>query len=166
MTIIAVKNGIMASDSKCTDDYFGFLTKCQKIYRLDNGALLGTAGDGDCRSLIALLSRSRCTMRTVSLPTKEQLAETKTGFHGILAFPNGRTFMVYLDLREAGDSAEWDGQIVEMEEGVCAVGSGYQYALGAMRAGATAAQAVAAACHYDSFCGLPVRQEPIKPLKA
>lgn len=152
----------MAADSKCTDDHAGFLTKCQKIYRLENGALLGTAGDGDARELTVLLSKAKCTTRSTHFPTRETLSSTRTNFEGILAFPNGRIFMVYVYPQDYGHSFEWTGQIVEQEEGIAAVGSGYQYALGALAAGATAIQAVNAAIKYNSFCGGPVKHEAIK----
>lgn len=161
MTTIAFKDGVMAADSKCTDDHGAFLTKCRKIDRLANGALLGQSGDGDARELFALLGKAT----PKRLPSRAELAETKVDFHGILAFPNGRVFMVYVYTHDIGSSdSAWTGQIIEMEERICAVGSGQQFALGAMKAGRSAAEAVAIACHYDSYSQLPVKSESVKPL--
>lgn len=149
----------MASDSKCTDDCSAFLTKTRKIDRLPNGALLGQAGDADSRDLIFLLGKA--TPR--KLPSRKELGETKTRFDGILAFPNGRVFMVYISATGEGSDGGWSGQIVEMEEGSCAVGSGYQFALGAMAAGKSAKQAVEIACRYDSYSRAPVREMNVNP---
>jgi 20S proteasome alpha/beta subunit len=51
MTVVAysAKHKIMASDSRSTDDDGMHMTNCRKIFRLKNGALLGTAGDSDDR---------------------------------------------------------------------------------------------------------------------
>ena len=126
MTTIAFKDGVMAADSKCTDDHGAFLTKCRKIDRLANGALLGQSGDGDARELFALLGKAT----PKRLPSRAELAETKVDFHGILAFPNGRVFMVYVYTHDIGSSdSAWTGQIIEMEERICAVGSGQQFVL-------------------------------------
>ena len=43
-----------------------------------------------------------------------------------------------------------------VKESFFAIGSGAQVALGAMEHGATAAEAVAAACRWNTECGLPV----------
>lgn len=153
----------MSADSKCSDDFNGFLTKCQKIFRLENGALLGTAGDGDCRDVLTLLGRSKCTTRTTFMPTRDQLGQTKTEFAGLLAFPNGKLFTIFIYPRNLGTSdSEWTGEVIEMEEGFAAVGSGAPYALGAMKQGASAAQACNIACYYDNNCGLPIRSEQVK----
>jgi ATP-dependent protease HslVU (ClpYQ) peptidase subunit len=162
MTTVAYKDGVMASDSKCTDDYSSFLTRCRKIDRLANGALLGQAGDADARDVYALLGKAT----EKKLPTRAELGALKLRFDGILAFPSGRVFMVYIYASEVGDDGGWTGQVVELEEKAAAVGSGYQFALGAMKAGASAAQAVQVACHYDSFTGGPVREVSVRETKA
>lgn len=161
MTTIAFKDGIMASDSQCTDDYNAFLTKCRKIDRLPNGALIGQAGDADARELIALLGKA--TPR--KLPSRKELGETKTKFHGILAFPNGRVFMVSNESSGEGSDGGWRGEVVEIEERMCAVGSGYQFALGAMAAGKSARQAVEVACRYDVYSRTPAREMHVIPVK-
>lgn len=148
----------MAADSRCTDECGSFFTKIKKIDRLASGALLGKAGDADARDVVSLLSKA--TYR--KLPSRKELAETRTDFRGILAFPNGRVFAVAVEKLGDGDSS-WTGEIVEVEERMCAVGSGYQFALGAMAAGKTAKQAVEIACRYDNNSQAPVRVVPLKP---
>lgn len=154
MTTIAFKDGIMASDSQCTDDYQAFLTKVRKIDRLPNGALLGQAGDADSREVIALLAKAT----PKKLPTRKELGETKTKFSGILAFPNGLVFLVCVEASGEGSDGGWRGEVVEIEDRMCAVGSGYQFALGAMAAGKSAKQAVEIACRYDIYSSSPVRE--------
>jgi hypothetical protein len=159
MTTVAYKDGFMASDSKCTDDFGSFCTRIQKIHRLSSGALLGQAGDADIREMLALLDKTS----PAKLPTRQQLADLHTDCSLILAFPAGRVFLVEAGPVLIGDSEyEWIGSVVEMQERMAAVGSGYQYALGAMKAGRSAAEAVAIACHFDSFSMPPVREVRVK----
>ena len=69
------------------------LTNCRKIFRLKNRALIGTAGDSDDRELRILLGKS--TPR--KLPTRQQLADTKTDFAGIMVFPKGQIFYIAIE---------------------------------------------------------------------
>lgn len=158
MTTIAFKDGVMACDSKCTDGFGAFLTRSQKIYRLPNNSLLGTAGDADARDVMDILGKAT----TKKLPTRKELAETETGFAGLWAFPNGKLYGVYIYAHEMGQSAEWSSQIVEIEERIAAVGSGEQFAIGAMAAGRSAAEAVAISCRYDSYSQGPVKEVHVK----
>ena len=158
MTTIALKDGVMACDSKCTDEFGAFLTRTQKIFRLPNGALLGTAGDADARELMDLLGKA--TLKR--LPSRKELAETQCGFSGILAFQSGQVFGVHIYMLEKGSDAEWSAQIVEIEERMAAVGSGQQFAIGAMAAGRSARDAVEIACRFDSYSQGPVKEVPVK----
>ena len=160
MTTIAYKDGIMAADSKCTDSWSGaFVTKTHKIWRLKNKALVGQCGDADSRDVFALLENA--TPR--KMPTRQALADTKCSGSYIVAFPKGQVFLVDIETRDMGDGAEWSGSSLEMEERWCAVGSGQQFALGAMAAGKSAQDAVLIACRYDSFSQAPVRVVPVDP---
>lgn len=160
MTTIAYKNGWMAADSKCTDGWTGaFLTKTHKIWRCPkNGALIGQCGDADCRDILPLIENAT----PKKMPAREKLAETKCSGSFIVAFPNGQVFIIDVEPREMGDSKEWMGSVVEIEERWCAVGSGHQFALGAMAAGKSAKDAVRIACIYDSFSQPPIRSVPVR----
>jgi ATP-dependent protease HslVU (ClpYQ) peptidase subunit len=160
MTTIAYKDGFMAADSRCTDECAAFVTKIRKIDRLPNGAVVGRAGDADARDVIAILGKA--TAR--KMPSRKELGETKTEFRGILAFPNGRVFTIGVE-RSGDNDTSWTGEVVEVEERMCAVGSGYQFALGAMAGGKGAKQAVEIACRYDGFSQPPVRVVQVKPAK-
>ena len=163
MTTVAYKAGFMASDSSCTDDSGVYVGRIQKIHRLANGALLGTAGDADARCVIELLNKSTAK----KLPARKELAALEVDFRGILAFQNGAVFYVDIYVWEIGEaSCQWDAQVYEVDEGMAAIGSGEQFALGAMRAGKSARDAVAIACHFDSFSSPPVKVITVKEEKA
>jgi ATP-dependent protease HslVU (ClpYQ) peptidase subunit len=159
MTTIAIKDGMLAADSKTTDENGAFFSRSHKIYRLSNGALIGCAGDSDVRELLDVLGRST----SKKLPTRKELADTKTGFQGIMAFPNGQVFCVEIDTRNIGtNDSDWYAMITECEERWTAVGSGAQFAIGAMAAGKSAHDAVHIACRYDSFSQPPVKVVSVK----
>ncbi len=149
---------MMASDSKCTDDFNAFCTRTPKVYRLPNRALLGCAGDADSRDVIELLGG----VSIKKLPTRAELAATKCEFAGLLVFPNGTIYFVDISPPEAAHS-EWTASMLECKERFAAVGSGYQFAIGAMAAGRSAKQAVEIAARYDIQSGAPVIEHPLKP---
>lgn len=154
MTVIAYRNGILAADSRCSDEYDMHLTNCRKIYRLKNGALLGTAGDDDARALMTLLSKA--TPR--NMPTRQQLADTKTGFSGIMVFPKAQVFVIGVShMKGIG----WDGWVTSITDDFVSVGSGQQYAYGVMEHGGTAIEAVRCACKRALTCALPLQWESI-----
>jgi len=159
MTTVAYKAGVMASDSRCTDDAGVYIGRTPKMYRLANGALLGTAGDADARCVIELLNKSTAK----KLPARKELAALEVDFRGILAFQNGAVFYVDIYVWEIGEaSCQWGAQVYEVEEGVAAIGSGEQFALGAMRAGKSAKDALSVACHFDSFSSPPIKVVKVK----
>jgi hypothetical protein len=162
MTTIAYRahpgGGVMASDSRCSENGL-HLTDCQKVFRLPNGALLGTAGDDDSRLVMALLGKARSPK---SLPSREELAATKTDFAGIMVFKTGEVFNIRIECVERQNSDEWDGGISEIRTPFCATGSGWELAIGAMSAGASAEQAVEVACQYDLYSALPVQSMKLK----
>lgn len=159
MTVIAYssKHRILAADSRCSDAYGMHLTSCQKIYRLANGALLGTSGDSDERDIRDLL----CKSSPRKLPSRAQLAEMKCRFEGLLVFPKGQVYVVNVWHREHENEGEWAGAVDVIRDDIVAVGCGYQFAYGAMEVGATPIEAVRAACRRDTACALPVQWEKL-----
>ncbi len=161
MTCIAWRAGVMACDSCWTygDTHVASLIK---IKRLSSGALLGQAGDNDARNMEALLDKVRDWRK---LPTKQELAATKDNFMGLLAIPKGGVWVI---ASGPVDEVGWpvSDSYDEREEigiwpattigGYAATGSGADYALAAMDAGATARQAVEIACKRNINCRLPV----------
>jgi len=155
MTVIAYsrKHRTLAADSRCSDESGMHITNCRKIFRLRNGALLGTSGDADDRDMQAMLGAA--TPR--KMPSREALAELKGRFGGILVFPHGQVFTVDVWHREFTFEGEWAGCVAAITDRFVAVGCGYQYAYGAMEAGASPVEAVRAACRRDAACALPVQ---------
>ena len=159
LTVIAYssKHKILAADSRCSDEFGMHLTNCQKIFKLKNGALLGTAGDSDDREIRDLLGKAT----PKKLPSRTQLADTKNVFRGILVFPKGQVFTVDVFYREHNSDGEWSASIDAIRDEIVAVGCGAQYAYGAMEVGATPIEAVRATCRRDTACALPVQWEKI-----
>ncbi len=129
-----------------------------KIRRLSSGAILGQAGDNDCRAIDALLDKVKDPRK---LPSREQLAATKESFMGLLALARGGVYCVSTGkVDEMGfpvdDGEDYGVWLATTMGGYAAVGSGSDYALSAMDAGATAREAVAIACRRDINSRPPV----------
>src|SRR5579872_5445669 len=103
MTVIAWDGKVLASDSRSSTEHLMHLTNCRKIFKLKNGALLGTAGDDDDRDVRAVLSKGSPR----KMPTRQELANTKTEFTGIMVFPKGHLFMVSIWWEEHDSEGEW-----------------------------------------------------------
>lgn len=165
MTCIAWRSGIMACDSCWTygDTHVASLIK---IKRLSSGALLGQAGDNDCRAMEALLDKIKDPRK---LPSKLELATTKDEFLGLLALPgSGGVWIVSSEpVNEVGwpvdtknDVGIWLATTIG---GYAAVGSGADFALAAMDAGASAKLAVEIACRRNINCRPPVHVRRLIP---
>lgn len=159
MTCIAYRDGYMACDSCWTygDTQVASLVK---IKRLTSGALLGQAGDNDCRAIEALLDKIKDHNR---LPSKVDLATTKDSFMGLLALPRGGVYVICSGkVDETGWPVDDDGDygiwLATSMGGYAAVGSGSDFALAAMDGsrGVTAQRAVEIACRRNINCRLPV----------
>ena len=161
MTTIAYKGGVLAADSRCSDAYDMHLTNSQKLYRLDSGAILGAAGDDDARELMTLLGKAKTPKQ---LPSRADLGATRTEFSGILVLPNSDVFLITVCYVERTGEGEWTGAITKITDKMCSVGSGQQFAYGAMEAGASAPDAVRVACKRDTHSALPIQtlELPIK----
>lgn len=160
MTIIAYRAGVMACDS-CWATHGTQTVSAIKIKRLSSGALLGSAGDNDSREMEKLLDKIK---NPEKLPSRAELAATKLDYEGLLAFPRGGVWFIstgphndagYPDEseNEQGDFGCWPASTMG---GYAACGSGADYALAAMDAGANAKLAVEIACRRNIHCRLPV----------
>lgn len=157
MTTIAYRSGIMACDS-CWSDGDMQAVSAIKIRRLSSGALLGEAGDNDCRAIYALLDKVKDPRK---LPTRAELSATRVDFAGLLALPKGGVWVIATGkVDETGfpvdDTADFGIWPATTIGGYAAVGSGAAYALSAMDAGATAKEAVVIACRRDLYSRPPV----------
>jgi hypothetical protein len=157
MTVIAYRNGIMASDS-CWTSQGTQTVSMIKIKRLSSGSLLGFSGDNDARAIEAILDKIKDPRK---LPSRDELATSHVDFQGLLAFPRGGVYVIssskidqsgWVD-NEDDEAGVWPAATMA---GYAAVGSGGDFALAAMDAGASAKQAVEIACRRSIFCRLPV----------
>lgn len=163
MTTIAYKDGIMASDS-CVSSLGIQVSSICKVLRTSVGALIGQAGDADCRAVFELLDKVKTAKQ---LPTKQQIAACQTEFEVVIAFPNKDVWMVGCN----EEQGRYDGFCYEVKGPFAATGSGWQFAMAAMRCGKTAREAVAIACEFDRSSKLPVHivsfdpksKPPLKP---
>lgn len=132
MTVVAYKDGVLASDTRCADGADN--TEVRKIWRLKNGYLFGGAGDaGFCVLVKNWLERSCKLLVKGEAPGLPQIyADTPPAFIGLLIRPDGQSFI--LD--------QYLGPI-ETLGGPQAVGSGASHAITLMKTGHTAEQAVA-----------------------
>jgi hypothetical protein len=134
-----------------------------KIHRLRSGALLGSAGDNDCRAMIELLDNVKDPKK---LPTRIELAATKLDYIGLIAFQRGGVWVIstgrtneagFPDVDSVDDETEdfgcWPATTIG---GYAAVGSGGEHALVAMDAGATAREACDYVCRRVTSCRPPV----------
>lgn len=139
MTCIAVRNGIIAADSRVTvstESGGERMFKCYKLFRKD-GNLIALAGE--------------------SSPGMVFLDWYGTGKKPPSSLIDGNADFTALVLKKNG-LFEFDAwcRYETIIERAYAVGSGAKVALGAMHMGATAYQAVEAAIAYDPGCGYPI----------
>lgn len=157
MTVIAFRNGIMASDGRVTEDASIFTNKLQKIFRLKNGGLYGAAGDADDRDLLDLLNKCK-----TKLPTHKQIIALGIEFSSIVVDPDGTVHII--EASKAEKDERWIAQIYKLNEPFIAVGSGREFAMGAMDRGASAEQAVLTAIKYNNTCGGKVQSFKLNDL--
>jgi ATP-dependent HslUV protease subunit HslV len=132
MTIIAYKNGIMAADSAVWTGYI-YGGEITKIIKTPNGSLVGASGNH------AICSKFRAW---ALLENEETPWEGGDSFYGVIVKKDG-TIMMYYDKNGIGEICYEDSH---------AIGCGYEIALGAMDAGATAIRAVEIAIKRHAYC--------------
>jgi ATP-dependent HslUV protease subunit HslV len=136
MTTIAYRDGMLAADTliTCGDSRDGFAAKIVKV----DGMLCGASGSAiHGQAFVAWLKKGRegdCPL--LGLGEKDRT-------NGIMVSPDGK-------LRMWSDTGFWD---FEPHGGYYAIGSGCEYATGAMAMGATAEQAVRVAIKHDVRSG-------------
>jgi len=138
MTVIAYRDGVLASDSRITSGK-DFLEgdSCTKIYRLSDGSVVGLAGDNHNGLLLLEALREASTGDIRTLP-KGPFKKAEA----LLVSPRRKVFMY---------SGGWYDD--KHMQGYYAIGSGSIVALGAMDAGATAVEAVKIGIKRSVFCG-------------
>lgn len=141
MTTIVYRDGVLASDSLATIGETKVHGRYQKIRRIGD-YLVGTAGSvADGQTFVNWLKHG-----------SEEDPPPNGSYSALIIDPRGR-------VREIEN-----GSVLPVPRGAkfFAIGSGAPYALAAMYAGATAAEAVKIAAKIDTSTGLPVKVLKIK----
>lgn len=139
MTTIAYRDGVMAADTRAYSATRFPVGQKVKIKRLDDGTLIG------CSSVVPGQGEAVINWYAAGAdPTAPPIVESKTSLLAIK--PNGEVFF-------ANDSWFISGPLTGE---FFAIGSGNEYALGAMAMGASAERAIEIACDLDVWSAKPV----------
>lgn len=162
MTTVAYKDGVMASDSRATEDDEYIVGSVQKVWKLPNGALYGSAGDSDDRVLRDILGKIPTTffpqtLREAHFPSVNELSEDTSDVSAIFVFPDGDVWMI---------GTKKNAEVVNVKSSFCAIGSGKKFALGAMFNGVDAKAAVKTAMAFDICSGGDVQSVSIEEPRA
>lgn len=137
MTTVAYRDGWMVADSQLTSGN-SMKHRVAKIERLPDGRLIGMAGDWP--SALAIRDWFVAGCPDDNKPDDAEDAVV------MLAGPSGVTLI--------------DSDLIPMPllDAFAAIGSGAEYAVGAMEAGATAEDAVLIACRRDPGSSFPIHK--------
>jgi len=142
MTIVAYSKGIMASDSKISDNTcdgdWAFVKKIRRV----NGWLIGAAGDWDMLTHYLAKFNPECIEKGLAYAPINP-APSKGDFEALAVSPKGKVYYVE-------DSGVF-GAI--KTKGFIAIGSGTTVAMVAMELGKSSIEAVKLACKYRGSCG-------------
>lgn len=149
MTIIAYRNGIMASDSLVTERGLR-VGMVRKIARTADGCLVGGVGSMALNAAFQAWAHAHLAACLRCDEGFRPFVPAAWGdqFTGVVVTPDVRMLIV--------DQAQ---HLAVMEADFHAEGSGQAIALGAMAHGATAEEAVAIAIRLDTACGGPIQVE-------
>lgn len=141
MTTIVYRDGILAADSQTTVGKFALTNDSLKISKLKNGGYF--AGSGTVCEIKMLFDWYNNGKRHGS--------ESKQLNCIALVIEKEKIFILYGDLYK-----------FEVKESYVAIGSGRDFAYGALYMGATAKEAVKAACRFDCYSGGKIKEVKIK----
>jgi hypothetical protein len=154
VTVIAVRDGTIAADSRVTVDSEGGGSRafvCTKLYLLkEMEVVIGVSGEG--------FAALRFVEWYQTIPMRKKGRKRRD-----TDFINGDASFSALVLHKSGKLEEFDRWLIPEEvmlgpdtQPFYATGSGCKAALGAMSMGATARQAAEIACRWDPYCAPPV----------
>jgi len=145
MTTIAYRNNMLVADTASWDANGVYFGKSSKLFKLNDGRLLGTAGSYSMAvRVVAWLNGEG------ERPVCREDRRTDR-FQGLVITQDARVFHIDESLEEA--------EIMDCP--FVAIGSGRELALGAMAMGGTAVQAVAIACEFDNCSRAPLNIERV-----
>lgn len=141
MTTVCTDGKVMAADGRLTGSFI-IQRNHKKIFKLIDGSIIGFCGE------------CRCWQAMVDWLNGGTKPEFKKGeFTGLILYPNGDIFTIDEELHKAKVSAPF------------AIGSGRDFAMGAMLFGAAPAEAVKVAIKLDTSSGGKVYQDTPKAVK-
>jgi len=140
MSVVAYRDGVLAADSRAYGGKWCASPGAKrKIHRLEDGTRIGiTSG------IVGMPERFLAWLAAGADP--KAWGEGAPDLRALIIKPGGEVFLV-------DDGLHFSGPI-ECE--FYAIGSGGDFALGAMAAGMPAREAVGIACQFDQHCGGPV----------
>lgn len=140
MSVVVYRNGVMAADSRA----YGGRGQCSpgtkvKAHRLEDGTRVGvvSACPGQPEKFVAWLRAGGVA---------EEWSGDKPDLRALVVRPNGDVFLY--------EDSPWPSGPIRCD--YYAIGSGSDFALGAIFMGADAVEAVRAACLFDTNSGGPV----------
>lgn len=142
MTTIAAKGGMVAADSQITGNGGSRKGRVRKLVRLSDGSIFGGAGNYISVRRLLVWAESGFEGKR---PPKTQEAEC------LLIRPDGTVL-----------SLDGQGEPYEVEGAFHAIGSGGDYALGAMAMGADPLRAVQVAAEFDPMTSGPFQSERLR----
>lgn len=140
MTTIAYRNGVLAGDSRAYSGERMPIGTKTKVHRLSDGSLFGVSSG--CIGADALV---RAWVEDGCKPEQKDQVKPEN-FQLLLIRPNGDVFF-------ARDNLSLSGPLVAP---YVAIGTGAEYAMGAMEMGADSATALSVAIKLDPFSGGPI----------
>jgi hypothetical protein len=140
VSVVVYKDGVLAADSKAWGGRGNASpgTK-RKVHRLPDGTRVGIVS-----AVVGLPERFVGWLIDGADPLK--WTGDQPDLAAIIVKPNGEVFLAH-------DSVYCSGPLTTSQH---AIGSGSDYALGALEMGATIEQAIVVACRLNDCCGLPV----------
>jgi hypothetical protein len=147
MTIVCIKDNIVAADSSTFQERIKHRCVEKKIVRSPDGAL-GAAGgpSGLTRLFRQTFSNSEAAYRQ---RTQHAVADKDSGFEAVWLEPNGEIWRMY-----------WDGKPY-LVRSPAALGAPFEMAIGAMFAGASAEEAVRICVENHDSAGGDVQVETL-----
>lgn len=137
MTTIAYRNGVLAADSRETNEHdngtsFVVSDKCQKLYVLPDGSVVGCAGSSESGHLLV-----QSLIKKTATPKLEHTEAMHITRKGVFLY----------------EGSAW----LPMRDRYYAIGSGAGYAIAAMKAKASAIEACRIGAEMDPCSGGSVR---------
>ncbi len=140
MTTVAAKNGEMVADTQCTGDY---TLRVQKIFRLQDGGVVGMAGNP---------ARGYAAAQWMAAGEQGDPPKMK-GASLLILRPDGSLWV-----------ADDELPAFPLLDKEAAIGSGAAMAMTAMRAGASAGEAVRQVAKLDPYTSDPIQILKIEPV--